>query len=277
LGRSGGNKTDAKTKVTKEVVEVLIEPKYEWKHQNVDFNAKLSTSRDYSAGFVTKDLFVKGAKIDFQGNSNEKDGLVLKLSPSYKNDNVYGQVTCSYPFLQFNKKTPPPLKLLFEAVIQLSKKIFLGFNFLVDQEYGHTHSKKKLEGAIASHATHNSAVAARASYDLHEESLVWGLSFFQELSNTTKLSADYEFDAKGPTAKIGGEYKVDDRTTLKGLATVKSEAGAPTDYRLGLSVKQNVSKHLKATLGADVNVRHILGEGAGHAHSVGFEVEISAL
>jgi len=128
-----------------------------------------------------------------------------------------------------------------------------------------------------SHALQNSAVAARASYDLQEESLVWGFSYFQELSHTTKLSADYEFDAKGPTAKIGGEYKVDERTTLKGLATVKSEAGTPPDYRLGLSIKQNVSKHLKATIGADINVRHILGEGVGHAHSVGLEVEISAL
>jgi len=245
----------------------------------VDFNAKLSTSKDYTAGFVTKDLFVKGAKIDFQGTSNEKDGLVLKLSPSYKSDNLHGQFTCSYPFLQFNKKTPPPLKWIFEGVFLFSKKIFLGLNFLIDQEYthAHAHSKKKLEGAIVSHATHNSAVAARASYDLNEESLVWGFSFFQELSHTTKLSADYEFDSKGPTAKIGGEYKVDDRTTLKGLATVKSETGAPTDYRLGLSVKQNVSKHLKATLCADINVRNILGEGTGQAHSVGCEVEISAL
>jgi len=65
-------KTDAKTKVTKENVEVLIEPKYEWKHQDVEINGKLSTSRDHSLGFVSKDLFTKGAKIDFQGTSNER-------------------------------------------------------------------------------------------------------------------------------------------------------------------------------------------------------------
>jgi len=265
-------KTDAKTKVTKENVEVLIEPKYEWKHQDVEINGKLSTSRDHSLGFVSKDLFTKGAKIDFQGTSNEKDGLTLKLSPSYKSDSFSSQITCSYPFLSYNKKTTQPLKWTIEGVFKLFERLYLGINFLIDKDY--SNSKKKIDGVV-SHAKHNNVVSARFSFDHHEDSLVWGLSYYQELKNKTKLAADYELDAKGPTAKIGGEYKVDDRTTLKGLAVVKSEAGAPTDYRLGLSFKQNVSKHLKATLCADVNVRHILGEGAGQAHSFGCEFEIS--
>jgi len=266
-------KTDAKTKVTKENVEILIEPKYEWKNQDVEISAKLSTSRDYSLGFVSKDLFTKGTKIDFLGTLNEKDGLTLKFTPSYKSDSFSNQLSCSYPILSHNKKTSQPLKWAIEGVFKLFEKIHLGINFLIDKDY--SHSKKRIEGT-AIHAKQNNVVAARVSYDHHEELFVWGFSYFQELPhNKAKLAADYEVDAKGPTAKIGGEYKVDDRTTLKGLAVVKSEAGAPTDYRLGLSFKQNVSPHLKATLCADVNVRHILGEGAGQAHSFGCEFEIS--
>jgi len=265
-------KTDPKTKVTREVVEVLVEPKWDWKSQNVEFNSKLTTSRDFSAGFVSKDL-VKGVKFDFQSTLNEKDGLVVKLSPSYKSDNFSTQFGCAYPF-SWSKKTSLPIKWNAEVVFQLPKKLYLGLNFLLDKDF--THSKKKIEGALVSHASHNSATAAKASYDLHEESVVWSISHILELSRTTKWSAEYELDSlKGPTAQIGAEYKINDKTTLKSRAVVKAEVGAQPDYRLALSLKQRYSKHLKASFGADINVRQFFGEGVGHAHSLGCEIEIS--
>jgi len=278
IGFKGSDKRTTKTdtkKVTKEVVEALVDTKVEWKSQNIEFNLKLSTSRDFSVGFFAKDMATKGSKIDFQYTVNEKDGTVAKLSPSYKSDSFSAQTSVAYP-LSLGKKIGPPIKWISELVFQFPRKLFWGLNFLFDFE--HNQTKIKTEGVVVNHLTENSAFAGRAAYNHQDESLVWGFSYFQDLSHSTKWSADYEFDtSKGlPIVQIGGQYKVDHNTTLKSRAVVKStELSAPTDYRLGLSLKQQVSKNLKATLGADFNVRQILGEGVGEAHSFGCEVEIS--
>jgi len=219
-------------------------------------------------------MLIKGVKVDFQSTYNEKDGIATKLTPSYKCDSYSGQTSVLYPVNLGGKKNSQPIKWISEFVFQLPRKIYFGLNFLVDFETNQT--KQKTETAIMKPLDVNSVVAARASYVHQDESLVWGFSFFHKLSKFTKWCADYEFDSsKGPTAQIGGKYKVDKDTTLKGRAVVKSTEVGVSDYRLGLSLKQKVSKHVTATIGADVNVRQILGVGIGELHSIGCEVVIS--
>jgi len=265
-------KKDEKTKITKESVEGIIEPKYEWQSAKIEFNGKLSTARDFTAAILVKDSFINGSKIEFSGAQNDKDGLSIKMVPSFKNDNFSGQASIAYPIPMGKKTITPPTKLVGELVLHYPHELFWGVNVLVDLE---PQIKTKVEAALLVNASSNSQVSGRAAYVVKDESLVWGLSFFHKLSDVAKWALDYEVDiAKGPTVQVGGEYKVNHTSTLKGRAIVKV-AGSTPDYRLALSAKQTVSKYFTATLGADLNVRQFLGESVGDAHSLGLQFKLS--
>jgi len=49
------------------------------------------------------------------------------------------------------------------------------------------------------------------------------------------------------------------------------------EYRLALSGKKQVSKYFSAIIGADLNVRKLLGEEGhlGDTHSLGVEIKLS--
>jgi len=263
-------KKDPKTKTTKEAVELLFEPKYEWKAQNLEFSGKFSSARDFSGGFLTKDLVAKGSKFEFNLSRSDKDGPSAKMIPSFKNDSVSAQASIAYPLAHKNNQ---PIKLISELVVHYPKTVLWGVNFLIDLEPGQ--AKVKTEGSLVSNPSHDSQVAGRVAYVHNEEALVWGLSFFHKLSDTSKWAVDYELDAsKGPSVQVGGEHKYG-TNTVKGRAQIKvTETGAP-EYRIALSGKQHVSKYFTLTLSADFNVRQFLGESIGDHHSFGAELKFS--
>jgi len=263
-------KKDPKTKATKEAVELLFEPKHEWKAQNLEFNGKFSTAREFSAGFLTKDLVIKGSKFEFVASRNDKDGPSAKMIPSYKNDTISAQASIAYPLAQKNNQ---PIKVISELVVHYPKTVLWGANFLLDYEPNQT--KLKTEGTLVTYPSQDSQVTGRVAYVHSEEALVWGLSFFHKLTDFTKWAVEYELDAtKGPSVQIGGESKFGDNI-VKARAQVKvTETGAP-EYRLALSEKQRISKYFTATVSADFNVRQFLGEGVGDVHSFGAELKFS--
>jgi len=244
---------------------------------NMSGKLKISSStanfrlrENFQLVFLTKDLLLKGSKFEFVASRNDKDGPSAKMIPSYKNDTISAQTSIAYPLAQKNNQ---PIKVISELVVHYPRTVFWGANFLLD--YEPSQMKLKTEGTLVTYPSQDSQVTGRVGYVHSEEALVWGLSFFHKLTNTTKWAVDYELDAtKGPSVQIGGESQYGDNT-VKARALVKvTETGAP-EYRLALSNKQRISKYFTATVSADFNVRQFMGEGVGDVHSFGAELKFS--
>jgi len=118
---------------------------------------------------------------------------------------------------------------------------------------------------------------ARGSHDRKSDITLWGLSFFHKVSDGVKWALDFDADQawiRGPIASVGGEYKLDDSTTIKGKWAVKlTEQSKQTEMRVGVSARQKISPFISVTLGSDLNVRNLLGDSIGDAHSFGFELK----
>jgi len=258
----------------REIIEAIVEPKYEWKQQNIEFNSKFSTARDFSGSVALKDMITKGSKVEFIGTHNEKDGLVVKTVDSYKNEYVFVQGSISYP-TQHQTKTP--IKYAGEIVVQYPKNFLWGFNFMADQEKNKT--KKNLEATVG-YAEKEWQLFARTSKNLSEDQSFWGGSFIHNLSENSKWGLDFDAEAshswhRGPIVKVGGEYK-HEGTTFKARTLFRWPAVSMSnpEYRLALSAKRQISKHFTATIGADINIRQFLGDTVGDVHSVGLDFKI---
>jgi len=109
-------------------------------------------------------------------------------------------------------------------------------------------------------------------------------NFFQEVSTAVKFATSFALEQRnvvGPRAHVGGEYKVDKDTAVKGKFGVGwADKEANREFRLGLGVKQQVSEHASITVGADINARALLGGhhvdlGNTKPHTFGFELKLS--
>jgi len=88
-------------------------------------------------------------------------------------------------------------------------------------------------------------------------------------------------DVKGTEVHVGGEYKVDKDTTVKGKFSVVNATNVDDrEFRIGVATKQNVTDRVSITVGADINARALIGSpngkcslGSTKAHSFGFEVK----
>jgi len=118
---------------------------------------------------------------------------------------------------------------------------------------------------------------ARGTYESKTETNLWGISFFNRISEYARLAIDFDADhawTRGPICSVGGEYRSDDATTLKAKWSVNGTAPSKLpEMRLGLSAKQKLSPFITATLGTDLNIRSLTGESIGDAHSFGLELK----
>jgi len=255
----------------REFVEVLFEPKLELKERNLEFNAKVSTAKDFTGGATIKDLFLTGTKLELNGALNEKEGISSKATASFKNDTFSTLLGVNYPFPQ-KKGSKQPVKVNGELVVQYPNNWYWGSNFSVDL----VDSKPKIKGeGVVGYYAKDWQATSRFTREVQSGKTFWGVSFFHKLSSLTKFAIDFDVDAsetRGPIAQVGGEYKLNVDTTLKGKLTVK-QASEP-EYRLALSSKQQISKYFLVTYGADFNVRQLLGTNQdGESHSFGLELK----
>jgi len=83
---------------------------------------------------------------------------------------------------------------------------------------------------------------------------------------------------RGAQGTVGAQYIYDEFTTLRSKFTVQNgaEDKDPTEFRMGLGASQRINANLAAVVGADVNMRKILGGNEGHDHSFGLEIKFTA-
>jgi len=65
-------------------------------------------------------------------------------------------------------------------------------------------------------------------------------------------------------------------TSLKNKLSLQThtDGAKPVEARFGVGLKQALNENITTTVGADVNVRQLLGTNAGADHSFGFEVKL---
>jgi len=81
----------------KELISAVIEPKFEWKAQNVEFTGKLATTNDFNVGFSVKDLACRDSKIEVTSSQSDKDGNIAQIIGSYKVEHVATKIGVAYP------------------------------------------------------------------------------------------------------------------------------------------------------------------------------------
>jgi len=251
----------------REVVTAAFEPKYELKEHNLEFTGKLSTTNDITVGTSVRDLVGSGSKVEINVTKSDRDGINGVASASYRSELLALKGKFTYPV------TPKrPIKINAEAVWHHG-----GSN----SSYGGG-LDVNLEGDIArifaegvfTHSAKDSQYKGLLRYDVYDSTVLWGVSFWQRVSDRQHLAFDLtsEDNASKTTFTTGTEYKVDDKTTVKGKWKLIKQNDR-VDYRLGVSLKQKLSTFVTATLGSDLNPRSFLGSGEGDPNSYGIEIK----
>jgi len=285
-------KKDEKTSLTtkNEEIEAVIEPKFDWKDQNIEFTGKFSTGQHgpYEAGFSAKDLVTSGTKVGVTG-VNDRDGVSAKLSATYKNDNVAVKVSSQYPF-----EDHKPIKTGGSLVLH-HQNVYIGGD--VKYEFGYQgFDKKNLDKkvffspklgyqGILAYATRENQIHAYHHHNIPKpgalQPAIFGLGFFHNISATLKYALNASIcrnSTRGAQGTVGAQYIYDEYTTLRSKFTVQNgaEDKDPTEFRMGLGASQRINANLAAVVGADVNMRKILGGNEGHDHSFGLELKFTA-
>jgi len=265
-----------------EQVEAIFEPKFELKERKLELTGKLTTTQVFEIGASLKDLVADGSKISFNGVSDDRAGPGLKGELSFKNLIVAVKGSAQYPF-----REDKSVKMNTGAVFRY-QQFLLGVEINADLLNTHQKTEKKSPGFLwnALFAYHtptrcmNGFINNKAGEgaDAKPQSIL-GLGWYQKVTEALKFGVQFSLDqnlTQGPACIVGGEYKFDGSTTLKGKFGVKVDKPEKhPEFRLGLSGIQSISPYLTATLGADINVRSLLGNPLGENHSFGLELKFA--
>jgi len=290
ITRKIASKKDEKTGLSSrsEEIAAVVEPKFDWKEQNVEFTGKFSTNNNgpYEAGFSAKDLGTNGTKVGLTGVS-DRDGWSVKGSASLKNDNVAVKVGAQYPFEDYK-----PIKADGSLVVH-HQNILVGGD--VKYELGHQGLDKKnadrkvfvaaklgYQGVLA-YVTKEHQIHGYYQQNIPKGNVqpaILGLRWIHNISSALKFTLNANVcknNTQGAQGIVGAQYLYDEYTTLRSKFTVKNgDDKDPTEFRVGLAAAQKINSNLSAVVGSDLNLRKVLGGNEGADHSFGFELKFNA-
>jgi len=253
----------------------VIEPKYEWREQNLVFEGKASTANAFSAKGTYKNL-IPDLNLSLQGERSVTTETT-KEGTSLKESNVFtGGVAYNNSSVHFSTDVKFPLKgnLSLSSALHAKPVDNLDVGVKVDHELGgNTSVEAKVVGGTDS---------VEGAVTLTYPSKVWGIhlwhswcSGFQWAFQVTVPPSDNKKNPN-PQVNVAGNYKLDDFTTLKArLSTTLERSDADNAYRAALSLQQKVNSNTTVTVGADVNLNQALGLGKkvpGDASSAGLQI-----
>jgi len=253
-------------------VEVLLEPKFDWKERNVEITSKLSTESAYEAVVAVKDLGTKGSKLSLTANQG-KEGASAKGGVDFKNENVAVKISGTYPDEPSSKPIVGELSTVVayenvNAGVKLNGTTAYtrgeketASSFFWNAKLGYLQPLWQLVGWWTNAAGKN----------------IVGGSFWQEVTSNVKLGASFNVDRandKGsPVAAVSSEYKYAPDTIIRHKLSVAQPKDVK-ELRLGVALQQNWTTSSTVTIGADLNSLQLLGTNQGAPHSFGLEVKL---
>jgi len=255
-------------------LSAVVEPKFEWKEQNLTFEGKVSTANAFNAKGTYKNL-IPDLNLSLAGDRSVtqekgKEGMQTKESNSV----TAGLVFNNKP-VHFSADVKYPLggKLSVSAALHAKPVDNLDIGAKLDYELnGKTSAEAKVVGG-----TDNLEGAFTFLYP----SMVWGVHFWHSVSSNFQWAAQItvppgEDKKSPPTVVLADNYKFDDFTTVKAkLHTTVDRSDGDHAFRAGLSLQQKVNASTTVTIGADVNLNQALGLGkksVGTDSTAGFQI-----
>jgi len=254
-----------------------IKPSYEIKELNLTVNASLNTENTGSMGLNFNHLGVENSELEVsltQSIADKKISTDFEGNWSYQNGPIGVYLGGTANLEGSNKPS-------FNGALVLEKpnNIF----WTVGTEYGEVDNAMGISkyNAKLTYVTPNSEALFGVNYKKESDKFTYKTSWFQRLSSrlnygvnfTTKIGEKNGFQT---SAVVVGEYQVDEHTTLRAKTTTKAaENKVYPNLRIGFGISQRLSEGVTATIGADLNARHLFGSGPeGPPHSLGFEVNL---
>jgi hypothetical protein len=246
----------------------VVEPKYEWKEQNLAFDGKLSSANAFTAKGTYKNLFTDGFNVSVQGDrtvvldKKEDSDPVLKVTNSvtggaqFNNELVHFTLDVKLP-VQSEGKTTLSSALHGKPVDNVDVGV------KVDWEAG---GSPKVEGKLI-----GGTDKLEGAVSFFYPTKTWGFNFWHSCCSNFQWAATVSLPPSTaskdpePVINVAGNYKFDDSTTLKAKVSAKVDRTNAKDhvYRAGLSLQQKVASNTTVTVGADVNLNNALSLGSG--------------
>jgi hypothetical protein len=256
-------------------LSAVVEPKWDWKVNNIQFEGRLSTANTFSAKGTYKNVVpdlnvsVQLERAFTQDKGQPKETNILTPGFSFNNSTVNFTTDLKVPISGIGK---------IAAAVALHGKILdnASVGVKVDYEHGGNYSvESKVLG---------SADNVEGAFIFNYPSKVWGLHLWHLWSTKLQVAASLTVppsdDKKNPNPSfvLAESYRFDDSTTVKGrLQTVidKTDTGDHA-FRAGLSLAQKVNDNTTVTIGADINLNQALGLSRksviGAESSCGFQI-----
>jgi len=275
--------------VVEEKLSAEIEPKIEFKEEGIEVNGKLTTGGEFEGGVSFVDIGTHGTKVSFSGIQSDKDGSAVKGSVAYKHPQVTVKVGAKVPLKQ-NTHVNYNAEATFKH-----ENFHVGADVRFDQAVRgeavevhqlHDRALYNVRGGYLSDSQH---FVLSVENQLHRDKKtilnLFAVNYLYFVSYLVRFgfAASVERNnLRGTEVAVGGEYKVDKDTTLRGKFTVvQAIKEEDREFRVGLAAKQNLSDRVNVTVGADINARALLGApnhhklnlGTTKPHSFGFEVK----
>jgi hypothetical protein len=268
----------------KKPLAAVVEPKYEWKEQNLSFEGKASSANVFNAkGTLQNFMSTDGLNLYLQGDRSitwekQEEEVVRKTTNTgtaglqFNNDIAHFVAEVKVPVRSAGK-------VAVTSSLHAKPVDNVDVGVKVDWETG---SPIKVEGKLQGG---NGQIEGGVS--VAYPSKTWGVNFwhshcsaFQWALTLVVPPADAKKDPE-PVVHVAGNYKFDDSTTLKARVSTKVDRTTDKDhaFRGALSLQQKVNANTTVTVGADVNLNHSLGLGSGtntsnvgDASSCGFQI-----
>jgi len=250
----------------KKPVSGLLEPKYEWKEQNVVLEGKLSSANVFNAKGTLKNIGTDGFNVSLAGDRSvttvKAEGeTTLKVSNSatvglqFSNDLANFSTDVKVP-IQSNDKLSVATALHVKPVPNA------GVGAKVDWAAGGAVSG---EGKIVG-GTDQVEGGLTVSYPERVVGLsVWHspCAHFQWATSISHPPSGHK--APVTTVNVAGNFKLDEYSTVKAklVAGVDRSDKAERSFRAAVSLQQKINPATTVTVGADVNLNTACGVGSG--------------
>eukprot|EP01129_Flabellula_baltica_P009043 TRINITY_DN362_c0_g1_i1.p1 TRINITY_DN362_c0_g1~~TRINITY_DN362_c0_g1_i1.p1 ORF type:complete len:311 (-),score=82.24 TRINITY_DN362_c0_g1_i1:33-965(-) len=232
-----------------ETVSANAEVEFDVPEHNATLKVKFDTAQKYNVNAEFKDL-VEGTKVSVGGEFTEND-IVVKLSGSFKNDNVNAGVDVDYTVGSSLPILTPSLAGAYET---FNGGVTAQLNFDTNEQ---NPSPLVSYGVAASHGDKEHVGTLFHSSD-KKGVLTSGLSYFQKYNSDIDVSGDVTFtdlEFASPTVRLALSLKQD--TTLFKFRL--QNTGALQNLRGAFAVEEKFN-HFKLQTGYDLNLLQFVGK-----------------